>query len=50
MTGLVSAREVFLHPFLIVRLFGLPCLARCVWAVATRRHETFLALAWKGGR
>lgn len=31
MSGVVTTRDIFTHSPLIVREFGLRCLARCVW-------------------
>ncbi|MHB1847044.1 MAG: hypothetical protein ACYCWW_19655 [Deltaproteobacteria bacterium] len=45
MRGTITSRDVFLHPWLIVRGFGPGCYLRCLHAVLTRRDCTFLELA-----
>jgi hypothetical protein len=47
MTGLIRARDVALHPLLVVRGFGWRVFCRCLWAALTRRRITFLAVASK---
>lgn len=42
--GTITSRHVFLHAFTIVRLFGPSVYLRCVKAIASRRHCTFLEL------
>jgi hypothetical protein len=42
--GSITSRDVFLHAFTIVRLFGPTFYLRCVKAVASGRRCTFLAV------
>lgn len=42
MQGAITSRDVFLHAFTIVRLWGPSFYLRCVRAVASRRSCTFL--------
>jgi hypothetical protein len=47
MRGVITGREVAHHAGLIRREFGVRCLLRCLWALATGRPITFLELAWQ---
>ncbi len=40
--GSITSRDVFLHSFTIVRLWGPAFYLRCVKAIASRRACTFL--------
>ncbi len=40
--GAITSRDVFLHAFTIVRLWGPTFYLRCVRAIASRRPCTFL--------
>jgi len=40
--GAITSRDVFLHSFTIVRLWGPSFYLRCVRAIASRRACTFL--------
>ncbi len=42
MQGSITSRDVLLHAFTIVRLFGPTFYLRCVRAIARRRPCTFL--------
>jgi hypothetical protein len=42
MRGIITNRDVVRHLGLIYREFGVGCLLRCLWVVATRRTTTFL--------
>ena len=42
--GTITSRDVFLHAFTIVRLWGPSFYLRCVRAVASRRPCTFLGV------
>jgi hypothetical protein len=44
MKGLITGRDVFLHAFTIIRLWGLPTYVRCLRATLSRRPTTFLAV------
>jgi hypothetical protein len=44
MRGVITGREVVLHAFTIVRLWGLPTYVRCLRASLSRRPSTFLAV------
>lgn len=44
--GVVTSRTVLTHPALIVRLYGFRTFARCLVAIATGAHVTFLSLVW----
>ena len=45
MSGAITGRDVVLHAFTIVRLWGLPTYLRCLRATLSRRRTTFLAVA-----
>ena len=45
MRGLITHREVLANFGLIWREFGPGCVARCLFALVTRRRTTFLDLA-----
>jgi hypothetical protein len=45
MLGVITGREVLSNVGLICREFGVGCLARCLWALATGKRCTFLQLA-----
>ncbi|HZA50765.1 MAG TPA: hypothetical protein VE549_08490 [Myxococcaceae bacterium] len=45
MRGLITHREVLANFGLIWREFGPGCVARCLFALVTRRRTTFLAVA-----
>lgn len=45
MRGLITSRDVLLHPLLILRCFGAGCLLRCLGAMLSRKTTTFLDLA-----
>lgn len=40
--GSITSRDVFLHSFTILRLFGPGFYVRCIRAIASRRACTFL--------
>jgi hypothetical protein len=43
MVGVVTTRDLLVHPYLVVHEFGARCLLRCVWRTLTSDHEvTFL--------
>jgi hypothetical protein len=42
--GSITSKDVFLHPFTIVRLWGPAFYFRCVRAIASGRRCTFLEL------
>ncbi len=44
MRGLITSRDVVLHAFTIIRLWGLPTYLRCLRATLSRRPTTFLAV------
>ena len=44
MRGLITGRDVVLHAFTIIRLWGLPMYLRCLRATLSRRPTTFLAV------
>ena len=44
MRGTITGREVVLHAFTIIRLWGLPTYVRCLRATLSRRPTTFLAV------
>lgn len=48
MKGLITSREVLLHAFTIIRLWGLPTYLRCLRAAVSRRPTTFLAVVSAG--
>jgi hypothetical protein len=50
MRGVITGREIAHHAGLIRREFGVRCLVRCLWALATGRPITFLELAWECAR
>jgi hypothetical protein len=45
MLGVITGREVLSNISLIYREFGFVCVARCLWALATKKRCTFLQLA-----
>ncbi len=45
MQGVITGREVLGNLNVIYREFGVACLARCLWALATKKRCTFLQLA-----
>ena len=48
MKGLITSREVVLHAFTIIRLWGLPTYVRCLRATVSRKPTTFLAVVGAG--
>jgi hypothetical protein len=44
MRGLITGRDVALHPFTIIRLWGVPAYVRCLRAVLSRTPTTFLSV------
>jgi hypothetical protein len=50
MLGVITGREVLGNAALIYREFGVLCLTRCLWALATGRRCTFLQVALASGR
>lgn len=44
MKGLITGRDVVLHTFTIIRLWGLPTYVRCLRAALSRSPTTFLAV------
>ncbi len=44
MKGLITGRDVVLHTFTIIRLWGLPTYVRCLRATLSRTPTTFLAV------
>ena len=42
MRGVITGKDVFLHSFTIVRLFGPLCYLRCLRASLSSRPSTFL--------
>jgi hypothetical protein len=48
MRGLITGRDVVLHAFTIIRLWGLPMYVRCLRATLSRRPTTFLAVVYAG--
>ncbi len=44
MRGLITGRDVVLHTFTIIRLWGLPMYVRSLRATLSRRPTTFLAV------
>jgi hypothetical protein len=49
MRGLITSRDVVLHAFTIIRLWGLPAYLRCLRATLSRRPTTFLAVVCARG-
>ena len=45
MRGVITGREVAHNVGLIRREFGVRCLVRCLWALATGKPTTFLEVA-----
>ena len=45
MRGLITSKDVVLHAFTIVRLWGPRTYLRCLRATLSRRPTTFLAVA-----
>lgn len=50
MKGVITGRDVFRHSITIIRCWGAPTFARCLWAVLTRRTTTFLSVIYEGER
>jgi hypothetical protein len=44
MRGLITSRDVVLHAFTIIRLWGVPTYLRCLRAAVSRRPTTFLSV------
>jgi hypothetical protein len=40
--GAITGRDVIRHSFTILRLWGPTCYVRCLRAIVSRRHCTFL--------
>ena len=49
MRGLITGRDVVLHAFTIIRLWGLPTYVRCVRAIASGSPTTFLTVVVSAG-
>ncbi len=45
MQGFITGKHLIRHGGLIIRDFGIGCWLRCVGAVLTHQHTTFLAIA-----
>ncbi|HVI96793.1 MAG TPA: hypothetical protein VM753_22420 [Anaeromyxobacter sp.] len=50
MRGSITSKDVVLHAFTIVRLWGLPMYLRCLRAMFSRTPTTFLAVVQACGR
>ena len=46
MRGVITGKDVVLHTFTIIRLWGLPTYVRCLRASLSRRPTTFLAVVY----
>ena len=46
MKGVITGKEVFLHSFKIVRLWGVSTYLQCCWAAITRKPSTFLGVLY----
>ncbi len=46
MSGVITGRDVVKNVGTITREFGLRCLLRCLWAIASGRRTTFLDVSW----
>ncbi len=46
MRGVITGRDVVLHSFSIVRLWGVSKYLQCFWAAVTRRPSTFLGILY----
>ncbi len=46
MRGVITGKDVVLHSFSIVRLWGVSTYLHCFWAAITRRPSTFLGLLY----
>ncbi len=46
MRGSITGKDVVLHAFTIIRLWGLPTYVRCLRATLSRRPTTFLAVVF----
>lgn len=44
MSGMITGRDVVLHSYTIVRLWGLAAYVRCLRATLARKPTTFLAV------
>jgi hypothetical protein len=44
MKGVITARHVLRHPFLVVRCFGWRVFGRCLVASVSHSRETFLSI------
>ncbi|HUM10274.1 MAG TPA: hypothetical protein VLT82_04905 [Myxococcaceae bacterium] len=42
MRGIITGRDVILNVGIILREFGLRCLVRCLWVLASGKRTTFL--------
>jgi hypothetical protein len=42
MRGIITSRDVVQNVGIIFREFGVRCLARCLWVIATGQRTTFL--------
>ncbi len=50
MKGVITGRDVLVHSFTILRLWGPGCYLRCLYAMVTRRSVTFLEVIHEGDR
>lgn len=48
MQGAITSREVFRHSLTILWLWGPACYVRCLRAIVSRRHCTFLEVITRG--
>lgn len=46
MNGVITFKHVFLNAHIVVHEFGWLVLARCVYAVLTHQHRTFLSIVF----
>jgi hypothetical protein len=47
MQGVITTRDVILHSFTIIRLWGVTAYLRCLRAAVSTRRTTFLAVVWR---
>ncbi len=50
MRGAITGKDVLLHSFAIVRLWGFGTYLACLWAALNRRPSTFLGVLYPDGR
>jgi len=50
MQGIITGKDVLLHPLSIVRAWGVAIYLACLWAAVAHRQSTFLGILYPASR